>query len=101
MAEGISKYHGEISECSCGLYRFPEKQTERACRVCMGRGFVASCLACDGKGMLLQKMAGGPGTHTATCSMCGGTACFGVNKPADWEETHPKELPQEQEAAVA
>jgi len=97
----ISQYHGVVRPCSCGLYEHPEGNNERACRICMGRGFVAECLACEGKGMLLQKMAGGPGTHTATCSMCGGATCFGVNKPADWEETHPKEVPQGAFAEVA
>jgi DnaJ-class molecular chaperone len=63
---------------------------------------VAQCMACEGKGQVVQKMAGGPGTMSATCSMCGGVGKFGVNKPADWEETHPKQLvAPEQEAAVA
>ena len=76
----ISTFHGEISICECGLYEHPEKQGDRACRFCWGRGFVAACTACDGKGRIEQKMAGGPGTMSATCSMCGGVGCYGVNK---------------------
>ena len=97
----ISTFHGEISICECGLYEHPEKQGDRACRFCWGRGFVAACTACDGKGRIEQKMAGGPGTMSATCSMCGGVGCYGVNKPADWEETHPKEVVVPQEIVAA
>jgi hypothetical protein len=98
----ISAYHGDVKPCDCGLYEHPEKQvSERACATCFGRSFVASCLGCDGKGRIEQKMAGGPGTMTATCSLCGGRGCYGVNKPADWEETHPKALPAPQETVAA
>jgi hypothetical protein len=98
----ISAYHGEVSACSCGIYEHPERTGERACRACFNRGFVAVCTACDGQGQIEQKMAGGPGTMKATCSLCGGGGRYGVNKPADWDETHPKELAvPEQEAAVA
>lgn len=97
----ISMYHGEVSPCDCGLYEHPEGTGERACRICFHRGFVAACTACDGKGKVEQKMAGGPGTMSATCSICGGVGKFGVNKPADWDETHPKEIAQVEETAVA
>jgi hypothetical protein len=40
-------------------------------------------------------MAGGPGVMSATCSSCGGVGKFGVNKPADWDETHPVAVPEE------
>lgn len=98
----IQQYHGEISPCDCGLYEHPEKTGERSCRICFGRAFVAQCTACEGKGQVEQKMAGGPGTMKATCSLCGGVGKYGVNKPKDWEETHPKEvIATEQEATVA
>lgn len=92
MANGIQQYHGEVKPCDCGLYEHPEGTGERACGLCFGRGFVASCLACEGKGRVEQKMAGGPGTMSATCSLCGGKGVYGVNKPADWDETHPAEV---------
>ncbi len=97
----ISAFHGEVSKCSCGLADHPEGTGERACGLCFGRAFVASCTACDGKGKVEQKMAGGPGTMSATCSICGGVGKFGVNKPADWEETHPAQIPVPQESAPA
>jgi hypothetical protein len=97
----IQQFHGEVKPCDCGLYEHPEKMGERSCRTCFGRGFVASCTACDGVGQIEQKMAGGPGTMKATCSSCGGIGCYGVNKPADWEETHPKEVAAPEETAVA
>lgn len=101
MANNISQYHGTIRPCTCGIYEHPEKQGERACRECFARGFVAECTACEGKGRVEQKMAGGPGTMSATCTPCGGIGVFGVNKPADWDETHPKEIAQVEETAVA
>ncbi len=96
----IQQYHGEVSVCSCGIYEHPEGTGERGCKLCFNRGFVAACTACDGKGQVMQKMAGGPGTHTATCNICGGVGRFGVNKPADWDETHLKEVPQGAEAVA-
>lgn len=86
----ISQYHGEVSECSCGIYRSPEKQGQRACTHCFGRGFVAQCKACNGKGQVEQDMAGGPGKMSSTCIPCGGTGSFGVNKPADWTDAQPE-----------
>lgn len=93
----ISKYHGRVTKCHCGIADHPEGNSERACKQCFGRGFLAECRACDGKGQTLQAMAGGPGTHTATCNCCGGIGTFGVNRPADWME----EVKVEPETAVA
>ena len=95
----MQKYHGEISKCSCGIADAPEKQGERACRLCFGRGFVASCRECDGKGQVEQKMAGGPGTMKSTCIPCGGAGLFAVPKPADWAEPVKEEA--KEEVAVA
>lgn len=104
MANGIQIYHGEIRPCSCGLYEHPERVGERACRMCFGRGFVAECLRCGGKGMLEVAVNGTDlslGAMSSTCSPCGGLGVYGVNKPADWEETHPKEIPAPQETVPA
>jgi DnaJ-class molecular chaperone len=98
----IAVYHGFVKKCSCGIADHPEKQGERACRLCFGRGFVAECMACDGKGRVEQKMAGGPGMMSATCTPCGGVGVFAVNKPKDWLEPLAKEeLEVPQEAGVA
>lgn len=82
----ISKYHGEVSKCNCGLADHPENIGERACKFCFGRGFVAQCTACNGVGQIDQKMAGGPGMMKSTCIPCGGVGFFGVNRPQDWVE---------------
>ena len=89
-SEGISRFHGQVTKCDCGIYDHPEKQGERACQFCFGRGFVAECTACEGKGQTTEKMAGGPGTHSATCNRCGGIGKFGVNKPEDWVDVVPE-----------
>jgi hypothetical protein len=97
-SNNISRFHGKVSPCECGLYVHPERQSERSCRICFGRAFVAECTACEGKGQVTEAMAGGPGTMKATCSSCGGAGSFGVNKPADWAE--PVVEPQQEHAAA-
>ena len=97
----IQQFHGVVSKCSCGLADHPEGTGERACKICFGRAFVAECTACDGPGQTTQKMAGGPGFMSATCICCGGTGKFGVNKPADWDETHPAATPETSAELVA
>lgn len=85
--ENISKYHGVVSLCDCGIYQHPERQGERACRFCFGRGFVADCLGCDGKGRNEVPVNGKDpklGMMSSTCNFCGGVGKFAVNKPADW-----------------
>ena len=96
----ISQYHGAVRKCTCGLADNPERVGERACPQCKGRGFVAACKACDGKGQVEQDMAGGPGKMKSTCIPCGGSGLFAVNKPADWDERHPEQA-KEAEAAAA
>jgi hypothetical protein len=96
----ISKYHGRVSKCDCGLYDHPERQSDRSCKICFGRAFVAECTGCDGKGQVLETMAGGPGTMKATCNKCGGVGRFGVNKPADWVDAVPEAAPVEQTAVA-
>lgn len=101
----ISQFHGEVSKCGCGLADHPENMGARACQFCFGRGFVAACTACEGKGQIDQKMAGGPGTMKSTCIPCGGVGSFGVNRPADWPEEVKEEAaepaPEEATAPAA
>jgi DnaJ-class molecular chaperone len=101
----ISQYHGEVRLCDCGIYEHPERQTERACRMCFGRGFVAECKACQGKGKNEVAVNGSDkalGVMASTCTPCGGIGVYGVPKPADWDETHPKEVvAEEAQTAVA
>jgi RecJ-like exonuclease len=80
----ISRFHGVVTPCTCGIYEHPEKMGQYSCKLCFGRGFVAACTNCDGKGQIQEKMAGGPGMMKSTCNCCGGQGSFGVNKPADW-----------------
>lgn len=106
MSENIQKYHGAVRICTCGIYN-PKDGTfdiERAglhsCNLCKGRGFVASCLKCEGKGRYREGMAGGPGSLEVTCSPCGGTGMYGVNKPTDWQDEKPAAELQEEEAVA-
>lgn len=95
----IAQYHGEVSLCDCGIYEHPEKAGERACRICFGRGFVAKCTKCEGKGQIREDMAGGPGKMWSTCNACGGVGKFGVKKPENWVDD-PKPEPTETAATA-
>lgn len=82
----ISKFHGQVRKCTCGKADNPAKESMRCCSFCFDRGFVAECTSCDGKGQVMEKMAGGPGTMKSTCNACGGVGVFAVNRPEDWVE---------------
>lgn len=95
MSDNISKFHGAVRPCSCGAYDKetgkvnPEKSGDRACRFCFGRGFVAACLGCEGKGRNEVPVNGNDkklGVMASTCSPCGGMGIYGVNKPKDWSD---------------
>jgi len=89
----ISQFHGEVSKCSCGLADNPTRENMRACNLCYGRGFRAKCKICDGKGQTTVAVNGGDkslGTMTSTCSPCGGTGGYAVNRPADWVDVKPE-----------
>lgn len=96
----IQQYHGEVTKCGCGIADQPAGNSERACRFCFGRGFVAECNSCGGSGQLDQKMAGGPGTMKSTCIPCGGVGMFGVNRPADWIEPVQEVEPAKEEVSA-
>jgi DnaJ-class molecular chaperone len=58
--------------------------------MCFGRLFVAKCMRCDGKGYVEEPVAGAAaGTMKASCSPCGGTGVFAVNRPNDWVDPEP------------
>lgn len=97
----MSQYRGPIRECeSCVASRNAADAPERSCRNCVGRGFVATCMACDGKGYTTQAVAGSAaGTMNATCSVCGGHGCLPVDKPEGW--VAPEPATKKLEAATA
>jgi hypothetical protein len=82
----MSAYYGPVSECKvCTASRNAADIPERTCYNCFGRGFVAQCMLCDGKGYTSQPVAGAQsGSMNATCNGCGGRGCYGVNKPEGW-----------------
>jgi hypothetical protein len=89
----IQDLHGKVEKCNRCTNADPAKPM--SCSLCYCRGYVAECLQCSGKGMIEEPVVGGAkGTMTATCPSCGGARCFGVNKPADWDQTHPEAIPQ-------
>lgn len=91
----IKDLHGAVTRCTCTNWN-PETPT--SCKWCFSRGYVAECLSCSGKGMKEEPVAGASGKMSVTCASCGGSGRYGVNKPADWDITHPE---QKQEALDA
>jgi hypothetical protein len=87
----LSKYRGPVRRCPhCTLEKLLNDPNGQTCRSCLGHGFVASCLNCDGTGMFKGSALsfGGSGdvVHMSTCNPCGGTGMFAVRKPADWRD---------------
>lgn len=83
----ISDYWGKVSKCHCTN---SDPNTPMSCARCFCRGYVAECLACQGTGQIEEPVAGAmKGTMKSTCGVCGGKKVFAINKPADWDATHP------------
>jgi hypothetical protein len=86
----MSDLHGAVTKCDRCSNANPE--TPMPCAKCFCRGFVAACLQCNGTGQIEESVVGGAkGMMLSTCPGCGGTKCFGVNKPVDWDAAHPSE----------
>ena len=85
MAINLTDYHGKVRKCEfCKIAE--GMKPEAGCSHCFGRGYLAKCMVCDGKGQREEPMAGGPGFMKSTCGPCGGTGAFGVNKPDNWQD---------------
>ena len=98
----ISRFHGRVTKCDCGLADNPSRDSLRVCAFCFGRAFVAECLHCDGKGQIEEKVAGSAaGTMKSTCNACGGIGKFAVNRPADWVDPVPETTVQEEQQTTA
>lgn len=85
----LSDYRGKVSKCHCTN---SDPETPMPCNACFCRGYTAECLACKGSGQNIVPVAGGSGEMKSTCSVCGGKGKFGVNKPTDWDITHPADV---------
>jgi hypothetical protein len=96
----LSDYHGAVSRCDRCTNWDPTQPM--SCSKCFCRGYVAACLACEGKGQVEEPVAGAAkGTMKSTCNTCGGKRSFPVPKPKDWDILHPAEAPALQEAVTA
>ena len=85
----MAEYKGPISRCP--MCRPEETLLGRACKWCMGNGFIAKCLNCDGTGKFKGRTAwdGGKNPHESTCGPCAGNGVFPARKPADWVDQEP------------
>lgn len=78
----LKDFHGAIERCFCTNPAEPMD-----CKNCLCRGYVAKCLACDGKGQTRVPVAGtNTGDMASTCNSCGGCGTFPANAPVVTEE---------------
>lgn len=76
----LSDLHGPVSKCKLCL---PAVNVHKQfCKHCFGRGYVALCLNCDGKGKMRVPVAGSVGEMDSTCNPCGGEGTFPSTKAA-------------------
>lgn len=89
-AVNISQYRGPVSRCRMCRNSDPAALPEQKgfCKFCLGFGYVAACLNCDGKGLVgggnVWGNAGKSDYHS-TCNICGGTGLIPA-KAADFVE---------------
>lgn len=70
----LTKYYGDIRKCEMCL---PAVNIHRQfCTWCYGRGYLATCLNCDGKGKRRVPVGGSIGEMDSTCDLCGGKGTF-------------------------
>lgn len=92
----LSKYRGTITRCPhCSFAAKPNADSivaeritlGKACATCLGHGFVARCINCDGTGLFkgsAMAFGGGDVPHTSACNYCGASGYFAVRQPANW-----------------
>ena len=88
----ISKYRGSVRVCEhCDRPNVPA-DLRGFCQFCLSRRFLATCLKCDGKGMITETAPwDGTTKHSSVCEICGGSGSLPANKPE--VETKPKSTP--------
>jgi len=80
----VSRYRGVVSPCR--LCKPEEVLLGTACTACMGNGYTALCLNCNGTGSETMDAVWGSKTkHSSTCNICGGKGVL----PARKTEYHP------------
>lgn len=81
----LTKYYGVVRKCEMCL---PKVNVHgNFCSWCFGRGYLATCLNCDGKGKLTVPVAGSVGEMESTCTLCGGKGTFPASEKLYLERT--------------
>jgi hypothetical protein len=88
----LTDYHGPVRKCEMCLPAI--NIHKQFCQWCMSRGYLATCLACDGKGKTRVPVQGSIGEMDSTCTLCGGKGTFPASKAA-YDLTHPDEPVEE------
>lgn len=92
-AINLADYKGTVKPCPICSTRTKSAAMDtlmsgRACKVCLGHGYVADCKNCGGTGLYKGRTVwdGGRSEHTSTCTPCGGQGVFATKKPDNWVE---------------
>jgi hypothetical protein len=101
----LAAHKGPVKRCPLCSARTPSAVLDsltsgKTCKLCLGHGYVSSCLNCGGTGQQRGRSVwdGGRSEHTSTCTPCGGTGAYATRKPANWVE--PVELVEPTETKV-
>ena len=97
----LSKHKGAISPCpSCSnlpdAAKLERLTSGKACNMCLGNQFIATCLNCEGTGQYKGRTVwdGGRSEHASTCTPCGGKGAFPARKPSDWVDPVVEPAPE-------
>src|SRR5271154_5180945 len=107
----VAKFRGPVRICEfCRNAALPDP-LKTFCKYCVTNGYVATCLKCDGEGMvgaIAPWMASaGPVRPEAmmksVCDICGGHGVLPARKPVETSTVQPvaKELPKRKEPEPA
>jgi len=91
----LTKYYGEVRKCEMCLPKL--NIHSQFCTWCFGRGYLATCLNCDGKGKLRVPVGGSIGEMDSTCTYCGGKGVFPASEKLYLERNPGAEIVPEKE----
>jgi hypothetical protein len=86
----VSNYRGPVRLCEhCHRPNTPDALLE-FCKFCLAQRYLATCLKCDGDGMIKGIAPwDGKSEYKSPCDICGGSGCLPAKKPSNWDELDP------------
>jgi hypothetical protein len=80
----FAKLKGSATACRmCKAAQLPAP-LRQWCKFCLGSGYVALCLPCNGSGKIgAEDVWGGKSVHRSTCNTCGGVGLIPARAPSE------------------